>query len=342
MKRLAVTVLIILLAALIGAGAYVYNLLDRIPKAALENPDTGGKLSEDSEQRKAELGISENALTQKDTGVTNILLFGLDKRKQNEPGHSDAILIASIDRRNKQIKLTSLMRDMYVDIPGKKDDRINTAYFSGGPSLAIKTVNTNFDMNIEDYVTVDFFALEQIIDLVGGIDIDVKKNEVSAMKPYIYELNTLRKDDENVDYITRSGLQTLNGRQAVAYARFRNVSGDDFYRTERQRLVLNELLKKSSSISVTRIPELVNTVLPNVETSLSSNEIVGLGATILGFGKQDIKQFRIPTDDGYSNETIDSKMVLVPDLEKNTELLHEFIYGTKSSYAADDTEGINQ
>ena len=340
MKKVLIAILVILLVALIGTGGYILNLLDRIPKTSLKDPDTGEKIGEGLNKKEA-LGIGDDALSQKDTGVTNILLFGLDNRSETEKGHSDAILIASVDRKSKKIKLTSLMRDMYVKIPGREKNRINTAYFSGGPSLAIKTVNTNFNMNIEDYITVNFKALEDIINLVGGVDIDIKKNEVKAVSPYIDELNKINKGPR-AKHLTSPGLQTLSGRQAVAYARVRSVGRDDFERTERQRRVMSELLRKGMKISVTRIPELVNTVLPNVETSLTKKEIIGLTATIVGFGNPDMAQFRIPTDDGFKNEKVGKMMVLVPDLEKNTDALHEFIYGSKSAYASEHTGDIGK
>jgi LCP family protein required for cell wall assembly len=330
MRKVLITTLIILLAALVGAGAYVYNLLDMMPESSFVDEDGTNIKDKSPEQQKEALGISEDTKTQEDTGVTNILLFGLDNRSENEKGHSDTIMIASIDRKNKSVKLTSLLRDMYVPIPGKKDNRINTAYFMGGPALAIKTVNSNFDMNIEDYVTVDFHAMELIIDLVGGIEIDIPQNEIKVINQYIDELNKISRDGSKTNRITKSGLQTLDGRQAVAYARNRYVGRDDFDRTARQRKVMSELFKKGMSISITKIPDLVTTVLPNVTTSLDKTEIIELAVTVLGFGKADIEQFRIPTDDGYTDEWVsDNMLVLKPKIEYNTKLLHEFIYGTE-------------
>jgi LCP family protein required for cell wall assembly len=206
----------------------------------------------------------------------------------------------------------------------------------GGPALAIKTVNKNFDMNIEDYATVDFQALEQIINLVDGIEIDLSKAEVKVINQYIDELNKISKDGTKVKRITKSGLQTLNGRQATAYARIRYVGRDDFERTERQRRVMSELFKKGKDISVTKLPELVSTVLPNMETSLSKTEIINLAVAVLGFGSKDIEQFRIPTDDGYSDKDINGMKVLAPDLETNTEALHNFIFGSNSEEIAEN------
>jgi LCP family protein required for cell wall assembly len=222
------------------------------------------------------------------------------------------------------------MRDMYVPIPGRKDNRLNTAFGFGGPALAIKTINTNFNMNITDYISVDFFAMEGIIDLLGGIPIDVKRAEVSAINQYIDDLNKLCRDKTKAPHVSNAGLQTLSGRQAVAYARIRFVGRDDFERTERQRTILNEIFKQGKSISLTKVPELVNTVLPNVETSLSTREIVEMAIAMLGFTRPEIEQFRIPADLTYRDEWVsDTMLVLKPDIQKNKELLHEFIYGTQ-------------
>jgi len=309
---------------LTSTAAYIYKILDLIQQSPLIDPDSGDPIGNDPDARKKALGIPDDAPS--GTGVVNILLLGLDNRSKNEPGHSDAIMIASIDKVNRTIKLTSLMRDMYVSIPGKNNNRINTAYFMGGPSLAIKTINSNFKLNIEDYAIVDFFALEEIIDKVDGIPIDVKQNEIKYINQYIDELNKISRDGTWTPYIESPGLQTLTGRQAVAYSRVRYVGRDDFERTERQRRVMNELFKKAASVGVTRLPDLVTTILPNVETSMTKNEIISLGIAVLGFGKKDLEQFRIPADGTFSDEYVGKMLVLMPDLEENTRLLHEFIY----------------
>jgi LCP family protein required for cell wall assembly len=324
-KKAVIAVLTILLIGLTGAAGYIYRMLDLVQESPLIDPDSGKPISHEPNARKKSLGISDKAPAGS-TGVVNILLLGLDKRSKNEPGHSDAIMIASIDKINKNIKLTSLMRDMYVPIPGKKDNRINTAYFMGGPALAIKTINTNFNMNIEDYAVVDFFALENIINKVGGISIDIKKNEIKYINQYIDELNKISRDGIWAAHITNPGMQTLNGRQAVAYTRVRYVGRDDFERTERQRRVMNELYKQGMSLGITKLPDLAATILPGIETSLTKKEIINLAVAVLGFGKKDIEQFRIPVDGSFRDEYVGNMLVLMPDLEENTRLLHEFIY----------------
>lgn len=336
MKKFLITALSILLVFLIASATYIYVLLDQLENNSLADYADSSDLSDFSDSSDSQeevpssdkdLGISETAPKTSKTGVINILLFGLDSKVENSVSRSDTIMIATIDKKNQVIKLTSLMRDMYVPIPGRDKNRINTAYIFGGPSLAIKTVNTNFDLDIRHYVTVDFFGLEKIIDQVGGVTIDVKKQEIPYINSCIQELNSLNKNTKPAPLLKNPGPQTLNGRQAVAYARVRKVGNGDFERTERQRRVLVELFKKIKTINPLKLPGLVSTMLPYVETNLSKTEILSLGISVLGFKNKDIIQYRLPVDGTYESKRIDGMAVLVPDLEKNKVLLHDFIYG---------------
>jgi LCP family protein required for cell wall assembly len=334
MKKIVISVLLILLAFLIGTAGYIYYLLDQIQRNSFIDPSNSTDSSEpqvtDRKPSREDLGISDTAPDSKETGVVNVLLFGLDSRAKNQNSRSDTIMIATIDKKNEAIKLTSLMRDMYVSIPGREDNRINTAYIFGGPTLAIKTVNTNFNLDIQYYATVDFFGLEKIIDQVGGVTIDVKKEEIKYLNSALNELNRLNKDTEPSPLITEAGPQTLNGRQAVAYARIRKVGHADFERTERQRTILTQLFKKVKTINPLKLPGLVATVLPYVETNMPTTEILKLGASVLGFKSKDIIQYRIPVNGTFKSQRIRGMAVLVPDLEKNRELLHNFLYGDNS------------
>ncbi|MBM7583383.1 LCP family protein required for cell wall assembly [Caldicoprobacter guelmensis] len=331
MRKFFIAALSILLVLLIASATYIYILLEQIEGNSLvDSSDSSNSSNSPNSPEKLtpeDLGISETAPKASETGVINILLFGLDTREKDQISRSDTIMIATIDKKNQVIKLTSLMRDMYLPIPGKSKNRINTAYIFGGPALAIKTVNTNFDLDIRYYVTVDFFGLEKIIDQVGGIPIDVKKQEIPYINSCIAELNSLNKNTKPVPMLTQPGLQTLNGRQAVAYARVRKVGNADFERTERQRRVLIELFKKAKNLSPLKLPGLISATLPYVETNLPKTEILSLGISVLGFKNKDILQYRIPADGTFKSQYIDGMAVLVPDLEKNKALLHDFIYG---------------
>lgn len=217
------------------------------------------------------------------------------------------------------------MRDTYLEIPGKGMNKLTHAYAYGGPELAIQTINQNFDMNIRDFISVDFYGLEAIIDTLGGIQIDVKDYEVNALNHNIEEIN--RITDPDSPFIQSAGLQTLNGRQAVAYARIRKVGNGDYQRTERQRAVLEQILNKTMNSGVTQYPKLLNTMLPYVETSLSKAKIVSLGLSSVISGINEIEQYRIPADGHVYNDTINGVSYVMPNtLEDNVKLLHQFIY----------------
>lgn len=257
------------------------------------------------------------------SGITNIVFFGLDRRSPKESSRSDTIMVISLDEKKQKIKVTSLMRDMYIPIPGKGKNRINSAYAFGGASLAIKTINTNFGLEIKDYVTVDFFGLEKLIDTLGGVSINVSNQEAKFLNEYLEEVNNITG---NTVSGIKGGSQTLNGRQAVAYCRIRYVGHGDYERTERQRKVLNEILKKLKKNGVTKLPKTISTILPYVKTSLSSGEILKLGIKGIGFKTDNIVQYRLPVDGTYKSQYISGMAVLVPNIEENKIKLYEFIY----------------
>ncbi len=292
-KKIIITLLIILLA--LGA-VFIYGsgLLGKVNNVEIPKKDD-------------ELGIKEE-VTEIPT-ITNILLFGIDEKSGSEKGRSDSIMIASIDKKHSKIKLTSIMRDTYVDIPGHGMDKINHAFAFGGPELAIQTVNQNFDMNIREFATVDFEGLAHIIDTIGGVEIELKENEVSHVPGSVV------------------GTQILDGKQALAYSRIRKTGNGDFERTERQRIVLEKILKKGLNTGISKYPKVLTTVLPYVDTSLSTNEMLKLGSSIFTSNIDDIEQFRIPMDDYSNPQLIDGIYYLVPDtLDINIGFLHKFIY----------------
>lgn len=253
--------------------------------------------------------VSENI-----KGVTNIALFGLDRRNPGEASRSDAMMVVSLDKKNRKIKVSSLMRDMYVPIPGKGETRINAAYAYGGAELAIKTVNSNFGLDIRNYAAVDFTGFEKLIDKVGGIEIAIKDYEVSE-----------------IEGVTKDGLQALNGRQALDYVRIRHKGNADYERTDRQRYMLDVLFKKIKAQGLAKLPETVSALLPYVETSLSKTEIIQLALELAGYGAESVEQFRLPVDGYFTNAVIRDMVVLLPDIEENKSLLHSFIYGTGNS-----------
>ncbi|MFY9286795.1 MAG: LCP family protein, partial [Tissierellaceae bacterium] len=252
----------------------------------------------------------------KNDNIINIALFGVDKRGAGT-GRSDSIMIATLDKEHGKIKLTSLLRDLYVEIPGRGMDKLNHAYAYGGPELTIKTINHNFNMNIRDFATVDFDSFEKIIDILGGIEIAIQPNEVRYVPG------------------SKAGKQVLDGKQALAYSRIRKV-GTDYARTERQRTVMEGLIRKGISAGITKYPGLLNAVLPYVDTSLTKTETLSLGTSALTSGIKDIEQFRIPVDGHAKSQMINGVSYEVPDtLEDNVEFLHKFIYEDESEIETD-------
>jgi len=273
-----------------------------------------------------DLGIKPEVVKKIETGnkITNIALFGLDRRDANEPSRSDSIMILSIDEKHKKMKMTSIMRDTFVDIKGHGKTKINHAYAYGGAPLAIKTLNENFNLNIRDYVTVDFFNFEKLIDAIGAVTIDIRQDEISTMNSCIGEVSRIEK--KIIPQITKSGPQVLNGLQAVAYSRVRYTAGGDFQRTERQRTVLAALLTKIQSLGVKEFPTVVSKLLPYTETSIVSMDIIKLGKEVISFKKASMEQERFPLDGYCSGKTIDGVWYLVPNMDATVDQLHKYIY----------------
>jgi len=269
---------------------------------------------------KEEIPIKKEEVTE----IINIALFGVDRRDVDEASRSDAIMVLSIDLVHKKIKMSSVMRDTYVEIKNHGDTKINHAYAYGGPQLAIRTLNENFDLNIRDYVTVDFFKLEKIIDTIGGVTIDVENNEISLINSYMGEVAAIEK--KPILEVTKSGPQILNGLQAVAYSRIRYTAGGDFVRTERQRTILSAMLTKVQSLGVTEFPSVVSKLLPFTETSIKSTDIIKLGIKVFASNIMTLEQERFPVDGYCKGKMMDSVWYLVTDIEATKDQLHKYIY----------------
>ena len=270
-----------------------------------------------------ELGITEHTVTEK--YIKNIALFGVDTRSNDFTGRSDAILVLSVDQVHNKIKMISLLRDIRVYMgddytyTGTGYDKITHAYQFGGPEYTIKVINQNFNLDITDYVTVNFTNMAKIVDAVGGVDLEITDGEV-------YEINK-NLDDNNPDVkIYESGLVHLNGDQAVAYARIRNI-GSDNGRAERQQKVLTALLDVVVDMPVSSYPETVKNMCALCETSLDFNEIMGLAPIVLnGFT---IEKTIIPDEniEGFANGFMENGgWMWTPDLDVAAQHIYELIY----------------
>ena len=280
--------------------------------------------------------------------VVNILLVGVDTRSTTlDDGlqHGDVQIILSINKDTGSVKLTSILRDLYVTIPGyKSKNRINVAYSRGGGALAMRTINHTFEMNIEHYVTINFYGLASIIDAIGGVDVDLTKAEAKAINTYLKKhppkYDNQDKEYERVPLEAVAGVQHLDGVQAVMYARTRSVD-NDFGRTARQRHLLDLLLQKiMQDMTVDKLMSLMETSLPYVQTNVNASTMLSLGLSVLNSdiisraqaGESLLGQMRIPMDDTWKYDKTEggSSVVVfrtVARREENVQALHEFIYG---------------
>lgn len=302
-------VTIVVLIGVVGT-LYVYSQLDKVKKISISKNDKELKID-----KKAE-GYGDD--------VINIAFFGLDRRKKDEPSRSDAIMIVSLDKIHKKVKVSSIMRDSYVDIEGHGKTKLNHAYAYGGPKLAIQTINATYKLNIRDFVSVDFYGLEKIIDTVGGVEIPVRSDELKYINTYMQE--TAKIQGKSIQEVQNPGTQSLNGMQAVAYARIRYTSGGDYERTERQRTVLTAIMNKVKKLGPTELPKVVTALLPNVESSLSSTEIMKMGTSVFSLGVENVEQQRFPLDDYCKGKLIDGVYYLLFDEEKTINQMHKYIF----------------
>lgn len=263
----------------------------------------------------------------KDEGIINVLLIGNDSRSNGEDGRSDAMILVSINHQTGKIYMTSLLRDMYVEIPGYKNNRLNAAYSFGGAELLMETVEENLDINVNRYVQVNFEAFANLVDAVGGIDLELSSEEIEYVNAYLVEYNMLTDRPQGTDNMDPSagGLVHLNGPQALAYTRNRYI-GTDFGRTERQRKVLEAVIKKLPKAVVSNPGELMNGLLPNLTTNLTKNECYGLSLTAVRYLGYDIVQSSIPKEGTYQNATIRDMSVLEVDFEANKQFLQDTVY----------------
>lgn len=265
------------------------------------------------------------------SGIKNIALFGLDRRTSAEKTtRSDSIMVATVNFDTNEIKLTSFMRDMYVEIEGHGKDKLNHSYSYGGPELAIKTLNQNFGLNIEDYVAVDFLMLERIIDVVGGVTVDVDQKEMDLINEYMKEVAD--KNNKSFETLKSFGTIKLNGAQAVAFSRIRYHGNGDYERTERQRIVLSAIIEELSNVNLLEVPSLATTILKNTETSINELSAINLAKNYLTGDFSSPQTERIPRDGSFTTGNSPSgAWIMKVDFEKEIDFLKGWIYGVRTA-----------
>ena len=291
----------------------------------------------------SQAGINEDINTQtveKMTGYTNIALFGLDNRTAGNYswGNSDTIMIASINNDTKEVKLVSIYRDTYLSIGEGKFNKANSAYNLGGAERALKMVNANLDLSITDYVCVDWAALIEAIDALGGIELQITDQEVYYINMYLDEID--RVLNVSTPRLSNSGKIHLTGAQATAYARIRYTAGHDFLRTSRQRIILEAMLNKAKGSDLTTLTSVCNAVFDDISTSLSMSEILGLA--------KDVTKYTIKETTGFPTQLTTGDLsnirdVMIPiDLSANVTRLHQFLFENEEYVPSNTVEVIDE
>jgi len=265
-------------------------------------------------------------------GYRNVALFGVDSRDNSlgKGTRSDTIIIASINEETKEVKLVSVYRDTYLNLGNDSYGKANAAYAQGGPLQAINMLNMNLDMNITDYVTVGWAGVADTIDALGGIEIDVDEAEITHLNNYQVETSkSLGKS--SFDKVTKTGMQTLNGIQAVSYCRIRYTAGDDFKRAERQQEVIQAILDKAKSGNISALNKAANTIFDEISTSLSFKEVMGL--------LSDVASYSIGATGGFPNEQYRTtgsvgaaSCVISTDVKEDVVQLHRFLFNSTEGY----------
>lgn len=293
-----------------------------------DTPVDEGEDYEDSLQSEPKVSVSQDelAITEGlDPDWVNILLAGSDSRTGNSYSRTDAMIILSVNTSSGQVKMTSVMRDIWTPMHGRDPQKINACTVFGGPTLAMRTLNEDFQMNIEDYVLINMRAIESVIDLIGGIEIEITEQEFYALK------ESRNADDSALITPPETyGTVTLTGEQALAYARLRAIDSD-YERTARQRRVLLAIASQVKSISFFDLTKLITVCLDYVETDLSLGDIITLARAGLSVDLDSIEEMRLPVEGTYTSGKMEENglWVIQPDFEANAQALHEFIYGTE-------------
>lgn len=295
--------------------------------ACSKKPESGNETKKESAVETQEVSETESDMTfEKVWGhkdIINILLIGQDRRRDDEIGRSDSMIIATLNRKKQSLTLTSLMRDTYLGIPGYGGNRLNAAYAFGGAELLDAAIEHNFGVAIDGNVEVDFLSFTKIVDDLGGVDIELTEEELAVLNGNIRDINYQTGEDEENHLVNSAGVYHLDGTQALAYARIRHVGNADFERTKRQRTVLKELFKNVKNLSVIEIMSTVNNVLSYAETDMSYGDLVSLTIEAMSMAVTDIDTHNIPEDVGYESQSIDGMDVLVPDLDACRRFLSE-------------------
>lgn len=328
-----IAIVLSVLMIISGSGLiYYYSVLDRLNFKPIETTaKSSGNTSTAETEPSDDINttISDGDLLS-NSKVLNIMLFGEDNHKAGSTGRSDSMIMLSIDNLSKSIKLTSFQRDTYVYIPGNDYNKINASYTFGGAALAIKTIEANFGIKVDRYAVVDFSSFTDIIDTLGGLTIYIDEDEAAYINFQMYK----NKQTTNRHLLKeKSGKVTLNGKQALWYARDRGYEGiqggDDWDRTSRQRKVIETIFSSMKKASLTQIIDIVSKVGPLVTTNLKKDEITGLVTRALTYLSYDVKKYSVPQNNlwSYYDDDYVGSCIQIDDMEKCRNKFAKFIFG---------------
>lgn len=328
-KKILSIILAVLLVVIGSTAVYGFNIYNTVSSGSLD-----------------ESKLSVNTLLDENNRTLNVAVFGIDGRDDVEGNRSDTIMIVSANFDTGEVKVVSVMRDLLVRIPAGETtnssyEKINAAYEYGGPQLAVQTLNENFDLNIRDYVVVNFDCLVDTVDTLGGITIDIKNPDVLHWtNQYIWDVND--KVKRNDPYLTTTGPQTLTGVQALAYCRNR-YSDSDYGRTERQREVVQQVAQKAMNVDLLTAVNLLGKIYPYVTTSFSMQEMSTYLQAYLALDNKTITNTRAPFDTVNTTDLIDSISYVIPTtLADNARVLHGYLFNDATYTPSETLQNISQ
>ena len=317
-KKIIITFLLLIIIIIGVVCGFVINKLNKIEYTTLDT---------------SMLNLSDNV----PDGYRNIALLAVDSRNvnSNNGSRTDGIIILSINEKTKEAKLASVYRDTYVEVEGHNLTKVTHAHAYGGPSLTIGTLNKNLDLNISEFATVNFEGVANIIDIMGGIEIDIKQEELKQMNKYIKD--TSKNTGISSPQLSHAGRQKLNGVQAVTYGRIRKLAGGDYKRTERMRTVIMTAFDKAKTMDVGTLNRMVDEILPKVQTNINSTELLSLATQL--------SSYKITDSIGWPYEvkgkTLDAWYGVPVSLETNVKKLHEELFGQTEYEASESVKEIS-
>ena len=324
---LAIGVLVIII------GSWFYSKSDLIEKV----PVSKDSLYLSSKEIKKSSVDVEDTIFDKSKDI--IALAGIDYRYDNNAKNSDAIILAQLDHEHKKIRLISVYRDTYLKINDDLYFKANSAYNLDGPTGLLSMLNRNLDLNITDYISVDFVALQKAIDAMGGLDIELTPEEVDYVNQYNGESSIACNVDNTVLQIsTETKTYHLNGSQCVSYARIRYTQGADFKRTERQRIILQKILEKSKTLNILQINDISNKVLPLITTNISETDLIKSVPALVSYELVDMTGFPFQKTTG---DIDGASVVFAEDLQTNVISLHELL-GETDYKPTDELRSISE